>query len=538
MAKKIAFIYFLIGILWISSSDTLLDIIAAFLGLNPSIIYWIGIFKGFFYVGITSLILYFYLRKSFRKEADQRIAYQRLFEENPIPMWISSKKEFRFLAVNQAAINKYGYSREEFLKMTIMDIRSASEIERLNNYFQKVSADTPDDFIWKHQTKSGKEFFVRISVMETVFEGTASRFASSTDVDEIIKTQQANAELNTQLIAYKNRLENILSSVSDIIWSCEIDSFKINYINDACTSVYGYTPDEFLTNSDLWFSTIIDEDKAIIGENYKRLLKEGHSESEYRIRHKDGSIRVIYDRNVLVRNQEGLPDSINGVSSDITKAKELQEKIIKDEKNMHALINNTEDLIWLVNKDMQLVVGNDPYLKRIEKITGQKPKQGDYVVYKEKDYALWNRFKVHFDRALAGEKAHFEDSTNFPNEGERIIEINLTPVTDQKGEVTDISCFVRNITDRHLNSRKIKLQNDSLNEIAWLQSHTVRAPLANIIGLVQLINHDDLNDQNNQKILKFLEEESFKLDEIIHKIVQKTKQVPGVSLQKKPTSEL
>lgn len=57
--------------------------------------------------------------------------YQALFDNSTMPMWILGLPNLNFLAVNQAAILHYGYSRDEFLSMTIFDIRSRNEKEKL-----------------------------------------------------------------------------------------------------------------------------------------------------------------------------------------------------------------------------------------------------------------------------------------------------------------------------------------------------------------------------------------------------------------------
>ena len=78
--------------------------------------------------------------------------------------------------------------------------------------------------------------------------------------------------------------------------------------------------------------------------------------------------------------------------------------------------------------------------------------------------------------------------------------------------------------------QKIEIQNKKLQDIAWKQSHDVRAPLSNIMGLVNLLKSnlnldgDDVNDENS-KILNYITESTKKLDEIIHDIVDKTSEL-------------
>src|SRR3954465_4525172 len=65
-----------------------------------------------------------------RRQTAER-GYQLLFENNPLPMWVYDLETLRFLAVNEAAVHHYGYSRDEFLGMSIKEIRPADELEAL-----------------------------------------------------------------------------------------------------------------------------------------------------------------------------------------------------------------------------------------------------------------------------------------------------------------------------------------------------------------------------------------------------------------------
>ncbi len=77
------------------------------------------------------------IEEALRKSEAQ---YRLLFESNPQPMWVYDLTTFRFLAVNDAAVRHYGYSRAEFLDMTIKDIRPPEDVKLLENYLTSDSA--------------------------------------------------------------------------------------------------------------------------------------------------------------------------------------------------------------------------------------------------------------------------------------------------------------------------------------------------------------------------------------------------------------
>src|SRR6185312_4568468 len=95
------------------------------------------------------------------RQSEER--HRKLFDNNPHPTWVFDRETLRFLAVNGAAIRKYGFSSEEFLGMTIKDIRPREDVAALlENVAQ--STDGKDDIgIWRHRTKDGPIIDVEIT---------------------------------------------------------------------------------------------------------------------------------------------------------------------------------------------------------------------------------------------------------------------------------------------------------------------------------------------------------------------------------------
>jgi PAS domain S-box-containing protein len=105
--------------------------------------------------------------------------YRSLFERNPQPMWVYDPLTLRFLDVNEAAVKKYGYSREEFLRMTLRDIRPAKDIPALLD-----DAAHADDTVkeWQHIRKDGSMLDVEISATGLAFGGRSVRLVLANDI--------------------------------------------------------------------------------------------------------------------------------------------------------------------------------------------------------------------------------------------------------------------------------------------------------------------------------------------------------------------
>lgn len=107
-----------------------------------------------------------------------------LFEHNPIPTWLYDVESLRFLRVNQMAMGQYGYSREEFEQMTILEIRPNSERDKVSEYLEKMTAETEEHGFWLHQSKDGRTFEAELISHELIYAGRRVRLVVAQDISE------------------------------------------------------------------------------------------------------------------------------------------------------------------------------------------------------------------------------------------------------------------------------------------------------------------------------------------------------------------
>jgi PAS domain S-box-containing protein len=119
------------------------------------------------------------------EDSEQR--YRMLFDIHPYPMWVVENRTLRFLAVNQAAIDHYGYSGEEFLSMTAEQLRPPEDIALLLKDFQDQSRSYMQR-VARHRKKSGEQINVEIVSFNLEFDGRPARMAVITDVTELMKS--------------------------------------------------------------------------------------------------------------------------------------------------------------------------------------------------------------------------------------------------------------------------------------------------------------------------------------------------------------
>jgi len=136
--------------------------------------------------------------------------YRTFFDSNPLPMWILDAQTLAFLAVNESAIRHYGYSREEFLGMTILDIRPPEDATAVRA--QMLLKD--DEFIrksapWTHRTKDGTLLQVAIFSQAAIFEGRSVRVVLAEDITERQRSEERLRESEQQLRELAGRLQSV-----------------------------------------------------------------------------------------------------------------------------------------------------------------------------------------------------------------------------------------------------------------------------------------------------------------------------------------
>ena len=137
-------------------------------------------------------------RKHFEEALrDSEERYRLLFESTPQPIWVYNEDTLSFLAVNEAATRTYGFTRDEFLTMTINDIRPGEDIPTLmiKNDPTELVISSP----WRHKTKDGKTIYVEMSSHPVIFDGKNSRLVIVNDVTERKLLDEKQQRLHTSL---------------------------------------------------------------------------------------------------------------------------------------------------------------------------------------------------------------------------------------------------------------------------------------------------------------------------------------------------
>jgi two-component system sensor histidine kinase UhpB len=135
-----------------------------------------------------------------RKKAEEELLaseekYRQIFYRNPFPMWITDKETLQILEVNESAIKKYGYSREEFLQLTLNDIQ-----KHCSDFSLMILPTNPSRDLWSHYKKNGEEMIIEFTSYPINYFGRTALQIQVNDITEQIRLEKELDQKNQQMI--------------------------------------------------------------------------------------------------------------------------------------------------------------------------------------------------------------------------------------------------------------------------------------------------------------------------------------------------
>ncbi len=267
------------------------------------------------------------------RQSEER--YRLLFDSNPLPMWVFSLETLRFLAVNSAAVLHYGYTREEFLAMTIKDIRPAEDIPALLENIAEVKHGIDKSGFWKHRKKNGDIIDVEITSHEVAFAGERAELILANDVTERKKAEDA--------IRFQAHL---LDTVEQAVIATNLEGIVI-YWNRFAHKLYGWSAAEAVGRyiTELTTPEIGQRQAAGILSQ----LRNGKSwTGEFTVQNKRGETfpARVFDSPVSGGNGELI--GIIGISFDITEQRRTEEALRQAEIRYRSLVEMSPAIVYLV----------------------------------------------------------------------------------------------------------------------------------------------------------------------------------------------
>lgn len=282
--------------------------------------------------------------KSNRRLLESEQRYRALFEAHPLPLWLYEPGSLRIVDVNPAAVEKYGWSREELLGMTLRDLRDPAEIPALESALVDPDA-IRQGRPWRHRTRSGEELMVYTFGRPVEIDGRKLRLVAPVDrtgeYRAVEALRQANellerrvAARTEQLEASERRYRTLAELAPQVVWSADNDG-RLTYLNRAWYAMVGGAPSDWLGLG--WFAAVHPDDLEGVRKSFFEARAGARSmQGKRRIRAREGGWRTTLYYAAPVPGPAGRIDQWIGVDTDITELERNRELIEQANADLEA----------------------------------------------------------------------------------------------------------------------------------------------------------------------------------------------------------
>ena len=354
--------------------------------------------------------------------------------------------------------------------------------------------------------------------------------------DSAVKGIVANSRDVTTVIEQAREIENIneryqlaATATQDLIYDWDLTSNDVTRFHRGPGELFGY-PADVVNRRDFWKTNIHPQDKPIEKKKLAEVISnptKNFIKTEYRFRRADGTYAQVVDRGYILRDHNGKGIRLIGATSDISEITAKREALKIANRRFKMAMKATSEMIW----DWDIATDSVTRSKGYKKIFGYDTNEATSV------HSFWLTKVVDEDREKI--KRSLASAIEDPEVKKWKLEYRLVKedgkiayvtdrgyiLRDETGKATRMVGAVLDVTNSRKLLRKIQRQNKVLKEIAWEQSHVVRAPLARIKGLIHLLEDEVFEEMSKEEILFHIKDSANELDSIIRNIVEKTEKI-------------
>jgi PAS domain S-box-containing protein len=474
--------------------------------------------------------------------------YHYMFANNPQVMWIYDLETLAFLEVNDAAILRYGYTKEEFLSMTLKEIRPKEDIGALLKDVEQTRGAYNPGGQWRHLKKNGELMHVEIISHSITFNGRDARHVM---VNDITERKRGEGALRASEVRYRRLFE----AARDGILILDAETGAVVDVNPFLIEMLSYSREEFLGKK-LWELGFF-KDIAANQENLEELQRNDYIRyDDLPLETADGRrMQVEFVSNIyVVEGRKVIQCNIRDISERKRADKALRESEERERlrsEELSALLDAMPAAVWITHDPAALQMTSNrlgtewtriPEGSNVSKSapSGERPetfkacKNGKEIPPEELPVQMAARGK---------EVRDYEFDLEYPDGILRHLLGSATPLKDDRGQPRGaVSAFI-DITERkraeeevrRLNAEleqrvaertaELSVTNQELESFAYSVSHDLRAPLRGIDGWSHALLDDygKVLDRTATGYLDTIRAEAQRMSELIDAMLQLSK---------------
>lgn len=269
--------------------------------------------------------------------------FREIFNSTNEAIFIHQPDSGKILYCNQAAVEMYGFTADEFYHLNIGDYSLVDEgysSEKGIEMIQKVFTHEKYTFEWQNKRKDGTTFWNEISLRKVNFDGADKVVAVCRDISQRKKIEDELIKLS--LVAKQNPASIVVTNLDA----------NIEYVNEKFTEVTGYAADEVLGKNPRILKSG-DTPSAFYKELWDTLLQGNEWKGEFHNRKKNGELYWEKAIVIPIKNTEGLVDGYMAIKEDITEQRKAQQALIESEARLKQALDTKDKFFSIVSHDLR-----------------------------------------------------------------------------------------------------------------------------------------------------------------------------------------
>ncbi len=450
--------------------------------------------------------------------------YRFLFANNPQPMLIYDIETLAFLEVNQAMVDNYGFTAEEFMEMTIKDIRPAEDIPELLENIKNLNSGFTTTSPWKHRKKNGEIIHVENIAYSVNYNGRKARHVIVHDITGQKSVEQKGREAIENLRNERLLLRTLIDNIPDSIYSKDLDCRK-TLVNKAELGFMGAkTEAEVLGKNDFDFypaelaEKFYADDQSVIQSGKPVLNRE-----EY-ILDENGKKRWLLSSKLPLRDKDNHVIGLVGIGRDITDRKLAEEDLKENEERHRTILQTAMDGFWLFDLNGKMLEVNQTYCL----MSGFSEKEIlNMAVFELVADELAQNVNKRLQKVMKIGEDRFETRHRRKDGSFFFVEVSIQ---FQKAEGGRFVAFVHDITNRKRDEKELLAAKEKAEESDRLKSafltnmsHEIRTPMNGILGFTELLKIPGLTGEQQDEYIQIIKKSGDRMLNIINDIVDISK---------------
>ncbi len=303
----------------------------------------------------------------------------------------------------------------------------------------QMQAGMPCEGLVTTYRKDGQAIALQWSVAPFHADGMAAGFVG------VVRDVTAQQTAEAALARSERRFQTLLGSLEDVVWSSSIDGKTSLYVNGAAERMLGIPAARLSENTAAWREAVHPDDQEAFDRMIARLLAEGTAQETYRVRHADGSVRVVDARTSVIRDARGAPERVGGVVRDVTEAHTMQQRLLRKQLFIEAALDVMPDPFVVISPERVIVRAN----RRAGDLLGLPPAQ----LLGAEALGFWRpddreHMRQAFEAALGGAPFTREAHLMLPDGRLTPLEVRGALLRDDTGAAAGVCCICRDLTER------------------------------------------------------------------------------------------